>query len=260
MWGIRGFKAGRQLEISFEKMTEDMAEARKQGQPDPEAIRAQAEVERMQAETKAKGQELALRQQESTTQLQLEVRRMMLEQQFKFEQLEIDRERLDLERARQAMEAEQYQPAPDTTAHDEHMRRMESMRTVSEVQSRARELDQRERELSLKVAAHNRDLVAEEEAEVPEGETAPEPSVVTTLSAQIAEALTVSTQTLARHMTELQEMAIERQDELMRRMDERQREQMQQVAALLSAPKRVVRDGDGRAVGIEVGPSTDTVQ
>lgn len=88
LFGVRGFKAGRELEGQFEQTIAAMEEKAKQmqaqpPQPNPEQIKAQAEAQRAQADMAIKQAEVQLEQQKAAQEAQLTEWKANLESQTK---------------------------------------------------------------------------------------------------------------------------------------------------------------------------------
>lgn len=113
-FGVRGFKIGRELEDALDQLGEQPP----QQQPDPEAQKAQAEMQleqqRMQMEGQSKQAELQIKQQSEFTKAQLEGQKLQiqsqaqsaeLQQEMQLEQLKLQNE-MQLEKYKADMEME----------------------------------------------------------------------------------------------------------------------------------------------------------
>lgn len=91
-FGVRGFRAGRQLETAFEATIEQMQQRLSQPQqPSPEEQAAQAEAE-------ARQQEMQFKQQEAQAKLQMEQQRLQMQMQAEQAQMAADQAKMQMER------------------------------------------------------------------------------------------------------------------------------------------------------------------
>lgn len=75
MFGVRGFRAGRQLEEAFEKSMQALAQKAaqpQQPQPDPKMVKTQAEIEKMKVDTQLDVMEFKADQQRQDAKLQID--------------------------------------------------------------------------------------------------------------------------------------------------------------------------------------------
>ncbi len=80
LFGMRGFKAGRELENSFERVQAELEEKRKQPPPPPQPdMKLQLEAQKVQQDAQLKSQELELKRQEMQQNMQLEAVKMRLD-------------------------------------------------------------------------------------------------------------------------------------------------------------------------------------
>lgn len=85
LFGVRGFKAGRELEGQFEQTMQQLDQAQKQRmaqppQPTPDQIKAQAEAQKSQADLQIEQTRMQMEQQKAQFEIQLEQSKMQMEQ------------------------------------------------------------------------------------------------------------------------------------------------------------------------------------
>lgn len=248
LWAVRGFRAGRQLEAAIERMAEDMIAGK--SQPDPEQIAQQLEMQ-------IKQQDLAQRKEIEDQKIAVDANRVAGDLELRREELDLERERLALDREKLRIEELKAQPQ-DTSAQEEFERAMRVRELEQDIREREDKLQLDRRELDLKIAQHNRDLIVESEEEPEEGARKIQPTAVPSMTTAVTSSFERAIEQMSRMMMQMQQQAIERQDQLITSLAERQDTQMRQIAALLSAPKTVVRDPEtGRVIGME---TTGSVQ
>jgi hypothetical protein len=104
LFGVRGFKVGRQIEGKFDAYIQQLTSEPAQPKPDPEAqkmqaqqqaeqARMQAEAQKMQMEMQIKAQEFQGNQQTEAQRLQLEQTKMQMEQERAAAKLQMESER-----------------------------------------------------------------------------------------------------------------------------------------------------------------------
>lgn len=107
MFGIRGFKVGRDLEATFEGALDDMRQAEdaaaQNPQPDPAA---QAEQAKMQAEAQMQAQEMQLKGAE----LQFKQQDMQMKQQAEMQRNQLEAEKIKTERLKARLDAKSKVP------------------------------------------------------------------------------------------------------------------------------------------------------
>jgi hypothetical protein len=86
LFGVRGFKAGRELEGVFESTMEELDKEQKMKaqmppQPNPDQIKAQAEAQRAQADLQIEQAKMQMEQQKAQLDAQMEQQKMQFEQQ-----------------------------------------------------------------------------------------------------------------------------------------------------------------------------------
>lgn len=95
MFAVRRFRAGRDLEATFEKTVDAVGKEQQERaanpQPDPE-------MQKLQAEMQAKQQEMQLKQQSDQQQMQFDAQKHAAEMQMKMEELQLKREEMALKR------------------------------------------------------------------------------------------------------------------------------------------------------------------
>jgi hypothetical protein len=92
LFGVRGFRAGRELETSFEETLDALEKDAKQPkppQPSPEEIKAKAEAEKMQMEMQARQQEMQAEAQRQQAEDQRQAQLSQMEMQFKEKEYEM---------------------------------------------------------------------------------------------------------------------------------------------------------------------------
>jgi hypothetical protein len=104
LFGVRGFKVGRQIEGKFDAYIQQLISQPAQPTPDPEAMkmqaqqeaeqaRMQAEAQKMQMEMQIKAQEFQANQQAEAQRLQIEQTKMQMEQERAAAKLQMESER-----------------------------------------------------------------------------------------------------------------------------------------------------------------------
>ncbi len=225
MFGVRSFKPGRALEETFEDAFDELAKnppkpAQEQAtiQQDPNGqVKIMLEAKKVENDAAAKAADN-----------QLQTAKAAADQQDKQTGHEIELKRHN-----------------DTVALD-------AQRHVDEVALRSRELALKERDQSLKeaqhglaVAQHNHQIVSEAMTAHDAANAAPVDGGPQTadLIAQLAQAIVQGQETQAQAQRQLAEAVLAAQ--------QAHGVQVQALATRLSAPKRLVRGSDGRAVGVE---------
>ncbi|MGI9489338.1 MAG: hypothetical protein ACR2RF_26310 [Geminicoccaceae bacterium] len=119
LFAVRGFKAGRPLEASFEDAVNDIRQAQEQAenqppQPNPEEVKAQAEVEKSRIELESKRQTAAIDLQKKQADLEVSKQKAAIEMETATAELAVKRQELALkerELALRAVEIRQRQTA-----------------------------------------------------------------------------------------------------------------------------------------------------
>lgn len=177
MFGVRGFKTGRELEQEMQATVEAIKKKSQQQQPDPAAAMAQMEAQRQQAEIEA-------RQQESKVKSNLEMQK-----------LDIERQRLDLERHKIDVDAQERDK-------DRKSKQNEALVNAGMPPDYSFNDDRAQFQTMMQQMQQNTQMMAEIVRTINDGQVA----IVQGLNS---------------------------------------------LAQAQSAPKRVVRDGQGRAIGVE---------
>jgi len=144
LFGVRAFRAGRELEGCFENLVEELEKAAKQPKPqapDPEQIKAQTamQIEQFKAQSKA----------------QSDAEKMQMEQQFAERNAQIE---LQLEQQRMAMETENARREQLYQAQqNEHQQTLEAQRYAQE-QATAAQLEQQRMAFEERLKASEQQL------------------------------------------------------------------------------------------------------
>ena len=224
MFGVRGFKAGRQLAEVFDEAAERMGEMKPaQGQqqgPSPEQIKAQeqqrAASEKAQADAQRAQVEMAKAMAEKAKH-EAEIAKTSSDAMLKQQETQLAYERAVMKE--EADKKFQLDMARMKMLHDEKLAR--------EKLARDRELDQRklakeEQDLNLKVAAHNRQIIETQEMEA-QGE---EPKINDAINS------------MADVVAGVQE-----------RSEANQAAMVDQITRAMNTPKDVIFNEEGRPVG-----------
>ncbi len=89
LFGVRGFRAGRELETAFEETIaklEQQAAQPKEAKPSPEEMKAQVEMQKMQMEMQAREQELQAEAQRTAADRQMQAEQQAMEMEYKREE------------------------------------------------------------------------------------------------------------------------------------------------------------------------------
>lgn len=108
LFGIRGFKIGRTMEANFEQYLDQVKQQQGQQQPNPEAIKAQMDMQAKQAELQAKQQAEAAKIQHEQ---QMEAAKLAQEQQIKAQELQFEQWKTQLENDTKIVVAEMQNKA-----------------------------------------------------------------------------------------------------------------------------------------------------
>lgn len=202
LFGVRGFKAGRELEGMFENTMQDIdkaqkAKAQQPPQPNPEQIKAQAEAQKAQSDLQIEQAKMQMEQQKAQLEVQLEQQKMQFEQQKVQQEAQLTQWKANLE--------------------------AETKMAVAQIQA--------ENALRIKSLDKSTDLVSYDG----EGNQ----QVSTLLQGVLAQ----SNQALAENMAQVVGA--------IQNSNAQQSEVMANMMANLSRPKQVVRDQNGKIIGVQ---------
>jgi hypothetical protein len=202
LFGVRGFRAGRELEGQFEQTMQQLEQAQKQRmaqppQPTPDQIKANAEMQKAQAD------------------LQIEQTKMQMEQQKAQIDAQVEQAKLQFEQQKSQQDAQLAQWKANLEA--------ETKMAVAQLQA--------DNSMKLKAMDKSTDLIAYN------GEGNQQ------ASALLQGVLEQSNQALAGHMSQVMGAIQNSQAQ--------QSEAINQMMTHLTRPKQVVRDQNGKIVGVQ---------
>ena len=202
LFGVRGFKAGRELEGVFETTMQEFDQAQKMKaqqppQPNPEQIKAQAEAQRAQADLQIEQAKMQMEQQKAQLDAQMEQQKMQFEQQ----------------KAQQDAQLAQWKASLEA----------ETKMAVAQLQA--------ENALRIKGMEKSTDLVAYDGAGNQQA------------SALLQNVLSQSNQALSENMAQVVGA--------IQNSHAQQSEVMSNMMAHMTRPKQVMRDANGKIVGVQ---------